>query len=111
MGTSGDVLKVLTALSSAGPRRPGRSVPVASVNCFSITKDPARSPGICTLIPEILSSHLSFSCVFQKVGHQVNSLGKVGISILYNWLFNFYVCYRKGEKGQKMPTVQLSDGK
>ena len=35
------------------------------------------------------------------VGHQFNSSGKVGISILYNWRFNFYVYYCKGEKGEK----------
>ena len=31
---------------------------VTSVNCFSITKDLSQSAGICTLFPEILSSHI-----------------------------------------------------
>ena len=47
------VLKVLKVLSSAEPWSP-----VASVNCFSITKDLSQSAGICTLFPEILSSHI-----------------------------------------------------
>ena len=31
---------------------------VTSVNCFSITKDLSQSAGICTLFPEVLSSHI-----------------------------------------------------
>lgn len=56
---------------------------------------------LSSLSRDFVLSHFSFSCVFQMVGHQFNSSGKVGISILYNWLFNFYVYYRKGEKGKK----------
>ena len=58
--TSGERAKGAESALLCRAGSPGRSVPVASVNCFSITKDPAHSPNICTLIPEILSSHLSF---------------------------------------------------
>lgn len=52
-----------------------------------------------SLSRDFVLSHFSFSCVFQMVGHQFNSSGKVGISILYNWLFNFCI-YVRGKRAK-----------